>query len=290
MKFSNLIKSFCFLLFLLSSCKFRQAPGLQFDLMENTPIWPLAKAVESEDTAEIRKLVQEKHLDLNYKERNSEIGITLLHLAVRNGKLLSIKSLLENGARQNIRDSSGNFPINDIVNMSFPFQHRLEILELLLRYGADPNSQVKGYRWKDTIPFQVGVPLTQAVANLECTKLLMKYGADVYYKKTQRNFLDSCQNYPVWGSVFSFSGNNVDENIMVAKFFVLDKHLLIPNPLYYRGYNTEYDIRPVTALDILNKATFADPAKQKAKEEILAYLKKEGFPEHGSIPNPPPRQ
>jgi len=267
-----------------------ESTGLPFNLMKETPVWSIAKAVRDEDTAEIRVLIQEKHLDVNYKEMNSAFGVTLLHLAVYHSKLLSVKALLENGARQDIRDSSGNYPITCIVDMTTKYENRVEILKLLLQHGADPNSQVKGYRRKESIPFLVGVPLMQASHSLECTKLLIKYGADVYCKIKARNFLDSCHNYPVWDAIFLLTNVTDHDNIFVAKYLVVDNHLAIPNPLYYRGYNTEYDIRPVSAIDLLNKATFTDSAKQKAKEEILAYLQKEGFPEHGSIPNPPPKR
>ncbi len=109
-------------------------------------------------------MIHEKHLDVNYKDTISEFGATLLGQA----------------------------------------QHRLEMLELLLKYGTDPNSEYKGFRNRDTIPFQVGLPLGFAVDNLDCTKLLLKYVADLYRNTTQRCFMDSCYKYPVWYSVFMF--------------------------------------------------------------------------------------
>jgi len=289
MKLNHIIIIVSLTLFFLASCKFSKPPGIQFEMMKGTPVWSLAKAVEQEDTSEIGELIQEKHLDVNYKERNSEFGKTLLHLAVDNCLLLSVKALLENGAKQNIRDSAGNFPINDILLPSYPLQYRMKMLELLLRYGADPNSQVKGYRNGDTMPFQVGVPLIYAVYNLDCTKLLLKYGADVYCNIKPRNFEDSCIKYPIWYSLFI---SQIGENTLVAKYLIVDKNMPIPNPLYYvrSSSSTEYEIRSVTTLEILNKTTLTNPTEQKAKVEIMNYLKKEGFPEHGSIPNPPPKR
>ena len=289
MKFKQ-ITTICILIALVFiSCSLNVSSGAQFDLLKDTPVWSLAKAVEDEDTAEIRELIQEKHLDVNYKESRSQWGVTLLHLAVYNEKLLSIKALLENGAKQDIRDSLGDYPINDIVDMTTSYKHRKEILELLLEHGADPNSEVKGYRDKDTTPYQVGIPLMRAVSDLECTKLLLKYGANVYANFQPRNFNDSCSKYHVWNEVFNFHDNS-SESIFVAKYLIVDKHFAVPQPICFGANTTVYDIRPFTALELLNKATFIDPAKQKAKEDILAYLQKEGFPEHGAIPNPPPKR
>ena len=263
--------------------------GFRFSLFKNTPVWELAKAVKDEDTAEIRELIQEKHFDVNYQLR-PHWGETLLHIAVGNDKLLSVKELLENGAKQ-VADNSGNYPINDIVNMLDDQTHRSVILELLLKHGADPNAQIVTHTGNVNIDSTGRVPLSNAVQNLECTKLLVKYGGNVYFQTKSRNYRDSCSTYFIWNEVFNFyAKSGSDENIFVAKYLVIDRKLPIPNPLYYNGHKTDYDIYPVTVTNILKNATFTDPAKAKAKEDILAYLHKVGFPEHGAINNNSPKR
>ena len=281
MKYRKIL-TVCFVLwFCYTSCNLvDETPvGYRIELMKDTPVWELAKAVKEEDTDRIRELIQEKHLDVNYQERKSPVATTLLHLAVGNDKLLSVEALLNNGARQNIRDSGGNYPINDIVQMIVPHKHRLEILKLLLDHGADPNAVAAAYRHGNTIPYQISMPLFEAVKDLECTKLLLKYGADMNY----HTLGDSLIDYPVWTHLF-FQWDDLewDNNVLVAKYLIVDKQMPFPDTLFI-DRDPSGKLFSVTSMQLINKSNFAKPDRQKAKEEILAYLKAEGYPAKGAL-------
>ena len=274
------IKLLCFVVCLcLYSCDyFPYYPGLRFELMKDTPVWELAMAVKNEDVDRINELIQEKHLDVNYQEHKSKIATTLLHLAVGNDKLLSVEALLKNGARQNIRDSGGEYPIHYIVCMIIPHKHRLEILKLLLEYGADPNAEAIEYR--DGAVIQRNKPLYYAVYDLDCTKMLLKYGADINEKWSG----DSTYGYGAWFSVFSsWTDYELDNNVFVAKYLIVDKHMPFPDTLFIKKEDETGKFYSITSMEIINKSKFTRPDKQKAKEEILAYLKQEGFPKHGAL-------
>ena len=225
----------------------------------------------------IRELVQEKHLDVNYQEKKSRFAVTLLHLAVGNDKLLSVKALLNNGARQNIRDSLGEYPIHWVVNIYKGYAHRLEILKLLLDHGADPNAEAVAY--EHGVIIQRRRSLYDAVSDLECTKLLLKYGADM----NDRIGGDTLYAYGAWCPLFSqWDDLDYNNNVLVAKYLIVDKQMPFPDTLFVDRDPTG-KLFSVTSMQLINKSKFTKPDRQKAREEILAYLKAEGYPKHGAL-------
>lgn len=251
--------------------------GYRFELLKDTPVWELAKAVKNEDTDEIRYLIKEKHLDVNYQERKSAWGATLLDLAVGNGKVKSVKALLDNGAR--IDDSQ----LDHLCVITIHIRHRLEILKLLLEHGANPNQVQEGYYYLngDSIPKVMRTPLNGAIDDLACTKLLLDYGADMYYQVNSPK--DDFQiKYFNWVGLLELQDDpDYTDRIFVAKYLIVDKQMPIPDPLRYGTCDT--GLCPVSALYYLNSVKYFFPGKNKARNEILAYLKKEGFPNHGVV-------
>ena len=251
--------------------------GYRFELLKDTPVWELAKAVKSEDTNEIKRLIQEKHLDVNYQEHKSEWGVTLLDLAVGNGKVKSVKALLENGARID------NSQLNQLCDITINIKHRTEILKLLLQHGANPNKVQVGYYYLkgDSIPKAIRTPLNGAFDDLACTKLLLDYGADMNYQVNKPN--DEFQiKYINWVGLLELQDDpDYTDRIFVAKYLIVDKQMPIPDPLRYGTCDT--GLCPVSALYYLNSVKYFFPGKRKARDEILAYLKKEGFPYHGVV-------
>ncbi|HEY4876955.1 MAG TPA: ankyrin repeat domain-containing protein [Puia sp.] len=98
-----------FLIFFNNTGSQNLGRGYQFSLFKNTPNWELAKAVEKEDANEINLLLKTGNYNINLQE--PKFGTTLLMLAIGNDKYESTKSLLENGASVNIKDSFQTSPI-----------------------------------------------------------------------------------------------------------------------------------------------------------------------------------
>ena len=284
MKHLSIVIVCCIIASIFSSCDLdmeSEGPGYRFGLFKDTPLWELAKAVRDEDTVEIRRLIQEKHQDVNYR-LSPHWGTTLLLLAVGNGKLLSTIALLNNGARLDIADNSGNYPIHYIVDIGYPHRHRFEILELLLKHGADPNAPVIVHFKGDTTSYIRKVPLSDATSDLECTKLLLKYGGNMnlrFYSAYGTQY-----TYDVWKSALPSAYPSLkDENVYVLKYLVIDKKMPVPDTLFL--YWDKQKMLARRFIDILNESESGNaiPEQQKAKEEILAYLKEEGYPEHGAL-------
>jgi hypothetical protein len=115
------------------------------------------------------------------------------------------------------------------------------------------------------------IPLEGAVSDSNCAKLLLMYGADPYYKQ------DS--TYLIWQALLIF---NEKDNIYVARDIIIKNKIQIPDPITY----TYPDHMPLSIYNLLNEAKFpGDPEKEKAKEDILHYLKGINFPINGMYNN-----
>ncbi len=252
----------------LIACSQDRGPGYRFDLFKNTQNWELSQAVDREDESMIDNILKSGNINIDLQE--SKYGTTLLLLAVGNDKPVSTKKLLEHGAKLNILDSLKISPIQEAVTHIGLKKHTAEILKLLLKYGADPNELLVRYdRVGDSIPY-VSTPLLGAVGNLECSKLLLEHGANLYWKYDNE--------YPVWFVLLS-SDLKPDQNIFVAKYLIVDKKMPVPDTVCY----TIPDHKPIQIISLLNEHdVHGDPEKQKTKEAILSYLKKIDFPNHGA--------
>ncbi len=260
--------------------------GFRYKWFENTPVWPLAQAVRDEDTAQIRYWVQEKQMNVNYIEK-SRWGNTLFHLAVGNSQYLSVKALLECGANPNIFDSIGLRPISIANDKYDPIRHshnRLKIIELLLKYGANPNDYKwykKGYNHKYTIG---STPLGTGSVDLEAVKLLMRYGADINLKRyTFLDDGDSILHYHIWENIYyniKPISKDDESSIHVLKYLVVDLHMPMPDSIYSECYTHEKkkDIFVRSSLNFIEDAKLTHIGDKIAREQILRYLKKIGYP------------
>lgn len=175
------------LVLILNSCSLygnQNLLGDDFRLFENTIAWPLAVAVENEDTAEIRKQIVSLKIPVDFKEK--KYGQTLLMLAVQNNKEKSVAELLSLGADPNTTDDKKNCWGQNAVLMAARFiRPSVKILNLLLDFGGNPNSTECGMT-KDNLGNDIkasSFALYEAVfIDFEKVKLLIAKGADVNYQ------------------------------------------------------------------------------------------------------------
>jgi hypothetical protein len=248
------------------SCHAQIGPGYSFRLFDGTPNESLAKAVASEDTTQIKKLISKGDLNINFQE--SKFGNTVLLLAIGNSKLKSVQKLLELKADVNIQDYNGVDAINEASQYFLHPKHSCEILKLLLDHGADVNSIKKSNSEADAN--NLSVPLSDAVENFEISKLLLDHGANPNIEKNN--------SFTVWMSLLSeFS----KDQIYVAHYIIVEKKMLVPNPIFIEANQKE-----ITIFDFLNSDDFPkDARKVKAKQDILEYLHKINFPVNGRLKN-----
>jgi hypothetical protein len=107
------------------------------------------------------------------------------------------------------------------------------------------------------------MPLMGAVENLDCAKLLLENGGNIYAHHD--GF------YSVW---YVMLANDLNETIFFAKYLIVDKKVKIPNPIAYFN-NKSFDIYMLLKIENFK----GNPHKKKAKQDILSYLKKIDFPQ-----------
>jgi uncharacterized protein len=245
--------------FSLFSCsqEYGLEPGYQWELFQSTPEWELAKAVAKEDTIAITELLKTGKFNVNRQE--PKFGRTLLMLAVGNDKLKSVKALLQNGADVHARDINDDQAIHEAAYYISLKKNAYPIMDLLLQFGANSNAvSAKGYPT---------VPLQGAVADSSCAELLLKHGADLYYR-------NSDSTYVVWTALCDYQ----NDNIFMARHLIVENRNLVPNPILLTFPNKI----PRGIYELLNILPCNDAERCQAKEQIIRYLKKEGFPEHGT--------
>lgn len=94
----------------------------------------LMEAVIRKDQWLIEKLLS-KGADVNVRDHRNW---TALHFAAQNYDIVSTRLLLENGGEVNAQDSYGN---NVLWRAVFESRGSVDLLQLLIKYGADPTAK-----------------------------------------------------------------------------------------------------------------------------------------------------
>lgn len=166
----------------------RRPIGMSPKIFKDTPGWKAALAIMKDDTFSLGRELEKKR-DL-IALRDPYYGYSLLFTAVLNNKIKSTEKLLKSGFDPNlVSDTLRGTGTTPIASASSHISPSPQIIELLLRYGGDPNSKERF--WIRIRDFNVEVQdtvnrhaITDASGdNLSKVKLLLKYGADVNPKE-----------------------------------------------------------------------------------------------------------
>lgn len=144
----NIILGFM-LIFSCGEVKKRDMTADDIRLFKNSPVWELAQLVEEEDTSAMRKLLLKDNIKIDYQESN--LGKSLLNWAAYNSKINSARLLLEFGADPNLPDTyDGRSAFIQSCDYSYfsgdGYDTSTELMELMLKYGADVNAVEVGPR------------------------------------------------------------------------------------------------------------------------------------------------
>lgn len=180
----------CFTCSILNSCNGITSEdnlnGNDYALFKNTPVWELAKAVKTENIEEIKRIVREEKVNIDYQEER--FGNTLLMLTVVNQHYNSCKTLLELGADPNKHDHyTGSTALIDAAGIENYDDDNTRFLKLLLAHGANPNEEETGERKEGNTtrktPLLVACSdVNQFVSPIEKVKVLVEAGANVNSK------------------------------------------------------------------------------------------------------------
>jgi ankyrin repeat protein len=176
-------------------------------------------------------------------------------------KIRSAEALLKAGAKIDIKDLLGEEAIHAACEFIQLKPHSLEMITLLIKYGANVNAVAKGGSFD--------VPLEGAVVSPACTKLLLEHGANPYYRDADDSIY---KTYEVWIDLLS---NSFDSSIFVAKYMIIDRKLKVPNPITLSLAKH----RPLDVFYFLSRKRFNDDmGKERTRKELIAYLRRVDFP------------
>ena len=176
-------------------------PKCLIKIYNKAGLTPLHICARNGDVVNMEKILKRvKNSSENSKDRKesqvyteSELGLNLnsitlieketcLHIACKLGHKSIVELLLSYGAKVDFKDYLGNTPL--LVNLASTPQWKSkdnDIPKMLLKKGADPNITSADHRCRYIERSQTVTPLIMAVknANLELTKSLITFGADV---------------------------------------------------------------------------------------------------------------
>lgn len=238
--------------------------GFDFRLFEKTPVYQLAKAVETDDTAAIKRILARNKLPIDYRER--KYGNSLLSVAVVADREGAVAKLLRAGANPNARSFDGSSPFLKACFYGVNLKNPIAVLKMLIDHGADVNSvQV------DTTTDQFGHRKNFRRSGL---RMLIYNGS----LPGVRLLVDKGVKLNAYGrndsSLVSYA--LLIKDLDIARYFLIEKKLPVPDYVIIRqpGFKNE---KKMTLTDMLNERDFAqDEKNQRLKAEILAFLRSKG--------------
>jgi ankyrin repeat protein len=133
----------------------------------NTVKSEFEEALLQKDSATVQRLLQEHKIDPNARHSH---GCPMLNVAVEQKDTLSVQLLLEHGANVNSATAVDGGAMDPAL-IPAAYTNNIEIIELLLKHGADP--RIKGYQNNTAL---------HSVKSKQAAELLLAKGADVQAK------------------------------------------------------------------------------------------------------------
>ena len=231
---------------------------------QDTPVWPLAKAVIDQDTLEIRRQVLEKHIPVDSRE--PLYSFNLLMIASAKEKPHSVRTLLSLGADPNVRDTIFN---TTPLILATGYHKNAELIKTLLDYGADPNVDTHmtvDYRTlKDLV--RQGAPLYNAISkkSLSIVKLLVDAGVNI-------------NKYPTYALFGSFVNEALAHDSPDIAIYLI-RHGADYQTMFKYSDNSDGNILTLLRSNIFDLGS----EKHKQKMELVAWLKGHGL-DYSKIP------
>ncbi len=150
-------------------------PGFTYDEKQNSKTSPLHAAVEHGQQNILELLLDSKKFDINLKKGEKEL--TPLHIAVSLGSILAVEILLDNNPNLEAEDTLGAPPLLSILENQEKL-NKVQILELLIKAGADINSKSLGYSF---------LHCAVAIQDVDLVKQILKYDPDLEVRESKAN-------------------------------------------------------------------------------------------------------
>lgn len=264
----------CFLLLLsCGNVDRNKLLGNDYRLFQGTPAQELAEAVEDEDTENIRRIVQEQKVPVDYQE--TRFGQTLLMLAVQNEDYKSCKALLELGADPNKHDAyNGTSAMIYAADIEQYSDDNTDFLRLLLAYGGNPNDEEIGERREGNsirqTPLMAACSGVYRVSPIEKVKVLVEAGADV-------NYINEYNVFPLREALIF---DHYDVVLYLLRKGADYNRLIVDRAAYSK------DGKKIYILDFLREELFPVDSKQyQQKMQVVDFLRDRGL-DYRKVPIP----
>ncbi len=241
-----------------------------FLIFKDTKAWNLAKAVRSQNILTINKQVKEYGVSVDFED--PVYGETVLHLAVKNNLLESVKALLSLGANPNHADNHYGQTVmhNSVGLFNLERDNDTFVLSELLKFGGSPNLLTAFTNH----PNHTGVQ--ESVLNVLCQyarkgtlklELLIKHGADI-------NYVNEAYHSPLFNSINSL---NFDKTIILLQHGADYRKILFKD-----NSGKQYLIQDLLKFDLIN----LDSEDFQWKKKVVQFLEENGI-DYRNAPVPP---
>lgn len=216
-----------YLIFILSLCMSVVSCGQEnrnVKFFKGTEAYEIARTVEKKNFEAIEKLVKENPKLLSIT--NETTGSNILDLSLTLENFDAFKKLLELGADPNFINYYSRRSILieacKFYDKPEPYTIDLRYIELLLKYGANPNYSVEEDFTDEKGHYQRATSAIHEASRLDLgmVKLLIKYGADPYKKLKQH------QDPPFYEALTGFKNR-----IEISNYFIDSLKVNIKEPL-----------------------------------------------------------
>ncbi len=248
-----------------------------------TPTWDLAMAVNFENTEKIAEILEENPELADHKENRYDKP--LLIWAIYHGKIESVEALLKGGADPNIICTySGETPLTEVFANRynrFDEEGNIELANLLLEYGADPNSTYQGSSTQLSYSRYVGQSvLMDAIdtGSLDAVKLLIEYGADPNYQVPSSGKTAFMKALPYDLDIAHYLAIELDVAIgETYKIAEVDGRLTYENTPYQELLPKNQNYSEITVSSLLKQMVYPlNSEEYKKKMEIVEVMESQG--------------
>ena len=262
------MKKFIFLLFVVTNITRCQLFKKDADLalFDNTPAERIANAIELQDTARIESLVMGEKININYQE--PKFDFSLLDLALKHNKVISVIKMLHLGANPNLREPHDNnlTPFLYACRLSPYIDNAPYIISLMITCGADVNAeQVKelpSYKGIKHFYKRTCLQYLCESSTLECVKILVENGArlDIYPKNGEGSILYSA---------------TINPGFDILHYLLIEKKVPIPDYCVISQKGTKFE-KKISLRQLIVEDLRINKNKERLKIEMLDFLAAHG--------------